>query len=228
MQKTGPLIRTKLHLPFTRPGLVSRPRLQEQIAQGLRGPLTLLAAPAGFGKTTLAASCVAGCGMTAAWLSLDKDDNRSGHFLHDLVAALQTADPTIGGEAARLLKTSPQIPPEVILTGLIKDLDVAGVERVLVLDDYQAIGNHAVHEQVSFLLEHCPNTFHLVIATRSDPPLPLTRLRARGQAVEIRAADLRFTEAQAVRWSRINANTTGVTGSNYRLVGALRLAWAPE
>jgi LuxR family maltose regulon positive regulatory protein len=85
MQKADTLIRTKLHLPFTRPGLVSRPRLQEQIAQGLRGPLTLITAPAGFGKTTLVASCVTGCGMPVAWLSLDKDDNQVERFLNYLV-----------------------------------------------------------------------------------------------------------------------------------------------
>ena len=108
MQKADPLIRTKLRLPFTRPGLVPRPRLQEQIAQGLRGPLTLITAPAGFGKTTLVASCVAGCGMPVAWLSLDKNDNQAGRFLTYLIAALQEADnrigergrPTHGGDTA--------------------------------------------------------------------------------------------------------------------------------
>src|SRR5512146_1255475 len=100
MQKADALIRTKLRLPFTRPGLVSRPRLQQQIAQGLRGPLTLITAPAGFGKTTLVASCVDACGMPVAWLSLDRDDNQEGRFLKYLVAALQQADPSIGNEAA--------------------------------------------------------------------------------------------------------------------------------
>src|SRR5512139_3699617 len=99
MQKADPLIRTKLRLPFTRPGLVPRPRLQEQVVQGLRGPLTLVTAPAGFGKTTLAASCVTGCGMPVAWLSLDKDDNQAGRFLAYLVAAVRGADPAIGCEA---------------------------------------------------------------------------------------------------------------------------------
>ncbi|MEJ2707215.1 MAG: hypothetical protein P8074_06340, partial [Anaerolineales bacterium] len=92
MSKVNTLIRTKLRLPFTRPELVLRPRLQEQIAQGLRGPLTLITAPAGFGKTTLVASCVAGCGMPVAWLSLDKNDNQEGRFLNYLIAALQGVD----------------------------------------------------------------------------------------------------------------------------------------
>jgi len=106
MQQADTLIRTKLHLPFTRPELVPRPRLQARITEGLRGPLTLITAPAGFGKTTLVASCVAGCGMPVAWLSLDKNDNQAGRFLSYLVAALQEADRTIGSEAAQLLKRS--------------------------------------------------------------------------------------------------------------------------
>jgi len=200
MQQADTLIRTKLHLPFTRPELVSRPRLQQQIAQGLRGPLTLITAPAGFGKTTLVASCIAGPGMPIAWLSLDKDDNQAGRFLSYLIAALQEADHTIGSEAARLLAASQQAPTETILTNLINDLDNPHKEIVLVLDDYQFIHSQAVHEEVTFLLEHCPKTFHLVIAARSDPPLPLARLRARDQLVELRATELRFTDPEAAHF----------------------------
>jgi LuxR family maltose regulon positive regulatory protein len=138
--------------------------------------------------------------MPIAWLSLDKDDNLAGRFLNYLVAALQQADNTIGSEAAQLLAAAHQAPPEAVLTSLINDLDAAGGEIALVLDDYQLINSQAVHEQVAFLLEHCPKTFHLVIATRSDPPLPLTRLRARGQMVELRTADLRFTEPEAAQF----------------------------
>ena len=138
--------------------------------------------------------------MPVAWLSLDKDDNRDGRFLSYLVAAFQNADHTIGSEAAQLLAASQQALPEVVLTSLINDLDGANSEIVLVLDDYQYISSQAVHEETLFLLDHCPNTLHMVIATRSDPPLPLTRLRARGQAVELRAADLRFTQGEAAQF----------------------------
>ena len=200
MQKAETLIRTKLRLPFTRPGLVSRPRLQEQIAQGLRSPLTLITAPAGFGKTTLVASCIASCGMPIAWLSLDKNDNQVGRFLSYLVAALQEADDTIGNEAEELVAASQRVLPEAVLTSLINDLDSANTEIVLVLDDYQFINSQDVHEQVAFLLEHCPTTLHIVIATRSDPPLLLARMRARGQTVELRAADLRFTKPEAAQF----------------------------
>jgi LuxR family maltose regulon positive regulatory protein len=168
--------------------------------EGLCGPLTLITAPAGFGKTTLVASCVTSCGMPVAWLSLDKNDNQAGRFLNYLVATLQQADNTIGSDAAQLLAAARQAPPEAILTSLINDLDMAGREIALVLDDYQLINSQAMHEEVAFLLEHCPKTFHLVIATRSDPPLPLARLRARGQAVEIRTADLSFTEPEAAQF----------------------------
>jgi LuxR family transcriptional regulator, maltose regulon positive regulatory protein len=200
MQKADPLIRTKLHLPFIRPGLVSRSRLQDRILSGLCGPLTLITAPAGFGKTTLVASCVIGCGMPAAWLSLDKDDNQTGRFLTYLTAALQAADNRIGNDAAQLMEGIQQAPPEAVLTSLINDLDNTNAEIVLVMDDYHLISSLAVHEEVAFLLEHRPNTLHLVIATRSDPPLPLARLRARGQTVELRTEDLRFSEAEAVQF----------------------------
>ncbi len=135
-----------------------------------------------------------------AWLSLDKDDNQAGRFLSYLVAALQEADHRIGNGAEELVAASQQALPEAVLTSLINDLDRANTETALVLDDYQFISSQAVHEAVAFLLEHCPNTFHLVIATRSDPPLPLARLRARGQTFELRAADLRFTEPEAAQF----------------------------
>jgi LuxR family maltose regulon positive regulatory protein len=200
LDNTDTLIRTKLRLPFTRTGLVARPRLQEKFAQGLHGPLTLITAPAGFGKTILAASCVSRYGMPVAWLSLDKDDNQVERFLKYLVAAMQETFPTIGGEAAQLLAGSQQAPTGRILTGLINGLTDASKDIVLVLDDYQFISNQAVHEAVVFLLEHCPQTLHLVIVTRSDPPLPLARLRSRGQMVELRAADLRFSEMEAAQF----------------------------
>jgi LuxR family maltose regulon positive regulatory protein len=200
MQEANTLIRTKLHRPFTRPDLVSRPRLQARIAEGLRRPLTLVAAPAGFGKTTLVASSIDECGVPVAWLSLDKDDNQVKRFLRYLVAALQEAGGSIESEAAQLLAAARQAPPEAVLTRLINDLEAAGEEIALVLDDYQFIRSQAVHEAVAFLLDHCPKPFHLVIASRSDPPLPITRLRARGQAVELRAADLSFTEAEAAQF----------------------------
>ena len=200
MQMADTLIRTKLHLPFTRSRLVPRPRLQARIAAGLQGPLTLVIAPAGFGKTTLVASCVVGYGMPAAWLCLDKDDNQAGRFLYYVVAALQAADDTIGSEAAQRMAMARPPSPEEVLTSLINDLDRLIREIILVLDDYQFINNPVVHDQVTFLLQHCPKTFHLVIVTRSDPPLPVAHFRARAQTAELRAADLSFTEPEAAQF----------------------------
>jgi DNA-binding SARP family transcriptional activator len=196
----GPLIRSKLRLPFTRAKLVSRPRLAETFGQGLRTPLTLIAAPAGFGKTTLVASCVSAWACPVAWLSLDENDNHAPHFLSYLVAALQEADPAIASEAAQMLAAVQPLSPETVLASLVDDLEVSDRNLVLVLDDYQFIRNPAVHRAVAFLVEHGPPSFHLLIASRSDPPLPLTRLRARGQLVELRTADLSFSEPETAQF----------------------------
>ena len=200
MKKADTLIRTKLRPPPTRIALVPRPRLQTQIIEGLRGPLTLIAAPAGFGKTTLVASCIADAGMPVAWLSLDKNDNQVGRFLSYLIAAIQSVDNRIGHNADQLMAGMQPAPSEAVLTSFINDLEATTGEIVLVLDDYQFINHQAVHAQMAFLLEHCPNTFHLLVATRSDPPLPISRLRARGQMVELRAADLRFTDSEVAQF----------------------------
>ncbi len=200
MQKADPILHTKLHLPFTRPELVLRPRLQKVILHGFNGPLTVITAPAGFGKTTLLASSITGCEMPVAWLSLDKNDNQAGRFLTYLIAALQHADDRIGCEAVQLMAGIQQASSEAVLTSVLNDLVTSQTEIVLVLDDYQLISNPAAHENVAFLLEHQPSSFHLAISTRSDPPLPLARLRARGQTVELRAADLRFTEEETAQF----------------------------
>ena len=195
--KTDSLIRTKLHLPFTRQSLVTRSRLQARVLEGLHGPLTLVIAPAGFGKSTLAASSVTKAGWPVAWLSLDQNDNQVGRFLTYLVAAFRTIDERIGDEAGQLLQGAPPAPSEAVLTSLINNLDAAPVDRVLVLDDYQFMTSPAVHSELTFLIEHSPRTLHLLLATRSDPPLPLARWRARSELVELRAADLRFSVDEA-------------------------------
>jgi LuxR family maltose regulon positive regulatory protein len=157
-------------------------------------------APAGFGKTTLVAASLTDCPLLVAWLSLDKDDNQVERFLIYLLAALQSVDPQVGKEAAHLMTGMQLASPEAVLTHVINDLDYNHTEMVLVLDDYQFISNDIVHQILAFLIEHCPSTLHLLIVTRSDPPLPLARLRARGQMVELRANDLRFTPGEAVEF----------------------------
>ncbi len=208
-----PILATKLYIPPPQPNGVPRPRLIKQLEEGLHRKLTLVSAPAGFGKTTLIREwahsgirargyeqrTVAETSTTKyAWLSLDEGDNDPVRFLTYLIAALQTVEANLGGDALSILQ-SPQAPPPVegILTALINDVADPSPRLVLALDDYHLVENPLVHEALTFLLEHLPPQFHLVIATREDPPFPLARYRARGQLSELRAADLRFTPAEA-------------------------------
>jgi LuxR family maltose regulon positive regulatory protein len=192
---TGPLLEAKLHAPRRRRGLVARPRLGERLGRGAEAALTLVSAPAGFGKTTLLTEWLAAAaaeGRSAAWLSLDRRDNDPALFWTYLVAALRTAAPGVGASALALLQP-PQAPTEAILTTLLNDLGAVPDDVVLVLDDYHVIDTRDVHDGMAFLLEHLPPRIHLVIAGRADPVLPLARWRGRGELVEFRAADLRFT-----------------------------------
>src|SRR4028119_2416766 len=186
------VLATKLYVPQPRPRVVLRPRLIERLNEGLYRKLTLISAPAGFGKTTLVSGWVAGCDRPAAWLSLDEGDNDPTRFLSYLVAALQTIAPNIGEGVLGALQ-SPQPPStESTLTALLNEITAVSDDLVLVLDDYHVIDARAVDDALTFLIEHLPPQVHLVIATREDPHLPLARLRARGQLTELRAADLRL------------------------------------
>src|SRR5713101_9139096 len=192
-----PILATKLYIPPLRPKVVSRPRLLERLNEGLHRKLTLIAAPAGFGKTTLVSAWVAGCDRQVAWLSLEEGENDPTLFLTYLVAALQTIAPTIGVGVLGVLQ-SPQPPPtEAILTALLNEITTLPGHFVLVLDDYHVIDAQAVDMAFTYLVEHLPPQMHLVIATREDPQLPLARLRARSHLTELRAADLRFTASEA-------------------------------
>ncbi|MBA3473304.1 MAG: hypothetical protein H0T57_08795 [Rubrobacter sp.] len=192
-----PILATKLYIPPPRPKVVLRPRLIERLNEGLHRKLTLISAPAGFGKTTLVSEWVAGCERPAAWLSLDEGDNDPTRFLAYLVAALRTIAADIGEGVLGVLQ-SPQPPPtESILTALLNEITTIPDDFVLVLDDYHVIDAKPVDNALAFLLEHLPPRMHLVIATREDPHLPLARLRVQGQLSELRAADLRFTPSEA-------------------------------
>jgi len=202
------ILATKLYIPPPRPGFVPRPRLIERLNEGRGRKLTLVSAPAGFGKTTLVGEWIShpalpveqGSSMRAAWLSLDEDDGDPARFLAYLVAALQTIDAELGKGVLAALR-SPQPPPaETLLTGLVNEIAALPEHFVLVLDDYHQVDSEAVDRALTFLLEHLPPQMHLVIAGREDPPLPLARLRARGQLAELRAADLRFTPAEAAEF----------------------------
>ncbi|MBK9715654.1 MAG: AAA family ATPase [Kouleothrix sp.] len=216
-----PILATKLYIPPPRPNIVLRPRLIARLSAGLHRKLTLIAAPAGFGKTTLVSEWLASLSselhvlsselsqtehtqtsklktqnFNVAWLSLDEGDSDPIRFLAYLVAALQTIAPTIGAGVVAALQ-SPQPPIESVLTALLNDITAIPDSFVLVLDDYHVIDAPPIDAALAFLLEHMPPQMHLVITSREDPQLPLARLRVRDQLTELRAADLRFTPAEA-------------------------------
>lgn len=196
-----PLVETKLHAPRRRRGLVHRPRLAGRFVSGDQPALTLVSAPAGFGKTTLLTEWVADGERPTAWLSLDARDNDSALFWSYLIAAVQVAVPGAGDAALSLLQSDPSA-REAVATTLLNDLDALATDLVVVLDDYHVIESTDVHESLAFLVEHLPPQVHLVLASRSDPPLALARMRVRGELLEIRAADLRFTPNEASAYFR--------------------------
>jgi LuxR family maltose regulon positive regulatory protein len=194
------LLATKFYIPQVTPELVSRPRLIERLKTGLLRKLTLISAPAGFGKTTVLSEWIhqsegaeSHVRPPVAWVSLDRGDNDPALFWAYFIAALQTIEENIGDSTLGALQ-SPQPPLiESILTTLINEIAAVPDHFTLVLEDYHLIESQAIHDALAFLLDHLPQQMHLVIATRADPPLPLALLRGRGQLTEIRAADLRFT-----------------------------------
>ena len=193
------LLATKLHLPRPRPGFVPRPRLTERLDEGLAQGLVLVCAPAGYGKTVLLADWARRGQQPVAWLSLDAGDNDPARFWRHVVAALERARPAVGERVAPLLGPPAPSSFEPLVTALINEL-AAGPDAdgaLLVLDDYHVIGSQPVHESLRFFLEHRPAGICVVLASRSDPPLALARLRARGQLAELRGAELRFTVGEA-------------------------------
>ena len=195
-----PVLATKLYLPPPRPEVVLRPRLTGLLNEGLHCRLTLICAPAGFGKTTLVGEWLSGCQRPAAWLSLDEGDNDPTRFLAYLVAALRTIAADIGDGVLGALR-SPRPPSiESVLTALLNEIIAIEDDFVLVLDDYHVVDARPVDDALAFLIEHLPPRMHLAVATREDPHLPLARLRVRGQLSEVRAADLRFTPDEAAEF----------------------------
>lgn len=207
MYKAEQLLSTKFYIPPTRPELIERPRLLQQTNEGLHHKLTLISAPAGFGKTTLVSEWVEQLRLEdpdkvqiIAWLSLDENDNEPKRFLTYFIHALKQAkgiETDLGESALGMLQSSQPPPPEIVLTSLINDFVNFNEDIILVLDDYHVIEMPAIDDALVFLLDHLPSNLHLVITSRVDPSLPLPRLRARGQVTELRAADLRFTLDEA-------------------------------
>ena len=195
-----PLLATKLYAPPPRPGAVSRPRLTQRLNEGLERRLTLISAPAGFGKTTLISewrSAPPAGDLPCAWVSLDPDDNEPARFWTYVLAALGQVQAGLGAGVLPMLRAPKPPPIGVIMTALINEFAALSDPFLLVLDDYHVIEADPIHEALTFLLEHAPPQLHLAIASRADPPLPLHRLRGRGQLAELHAGDLRFTGDEA-------------------------------
>ncbi|MFM8321618.1 MAG: LuxR C-terminal-related transcriptional regulator [Chloroflexota bacterium] len=205
----APVLATKLYIPQVAPNAVHRPRLIERLNQGLHRKLTLISAPAGFGKTTLVSEWLdnqvrtesAGeAQVRSAWLSLDEDDGDPGRFLSYLSAALKGAAPELASERAEAWQASQPAPIESTLAALVNEIAAIPGKLILVLDDYHRIDSQPIDAALAFLIERQPPNLHVVITTREDPGFPLARLRARGQLTELRAADLRFAPADAAEF----------------------------
>ncbi|MBI3172518.1 MAG: AAA family ATPase [Chloroflexi bacterium] len=193
------LIKTKTNIPVLKRDLVPRKRINEALSKGLHAgrKLTLISAPAGFGKTTLVCEWLEICKIPAAWISLDENDGDAARFLTYLVTALQTLISGVGDSVLAALQSSQPVAAKDLLITLLNELSSIEDGFILVLDDFHAIDSKAVDDLLAFLVDHIPPQMHLVITTREDPALPLARLRARNQLTEVRAAELRFTEDEA-------------------------------
>lgn len=211
------LINTKFYQPPTRPELVARPQLIERLDAGMQRKLTLISAPAGFGKTTLVSSwCSAQhTHLRHTWLSLDAGDNDPSRFWSYVTAALQRVHPAVKEQVMPLLHLLPAPPIESILTVLINILADLTDDLILILDDYHVITTQAIHDAVTFFLNYLPPHMHVLIASRSDPPLPLMHLRAQGQLSELRATDLRFSYDEVTAFLK---QATGLVLSHTEIV----------
>jgi len=211
------LLQTKLFIPPLRPSLVPRHRLIEQLNQGKQGKVTLVSAPAGFGKTTLVVAWLAEerrsggeysnfqslvPDISACWLSLDENDNSLSRFFTYLIAAVQTVAPKFGSSLLSSLQSAQPQNETAVTQTLLNELAQASHPLTLILDDYHVITNTAVHQTLATLIDHLPPHIHLIITSREDPPLPLPRWRVRGQLTEIRADNLRFNTEEAADFLR--------------------------
>lgn len=218
------LLQTKLYVPRLRPSLIPRPHLIEKLNTGLGGKLTLISAPAGFGKTTLVSEWIAGGERPFTWLSLDERDSDLTRFLPYLIAALQIVTPSLGKRALGMLESPQPASTESVLTTLLNEIAAIPEEFALVLDDYHVVDTQPIDQALTFLLEHLPPQMHLVITTRQDPGLPLARLRVRGLLTELRAADLRFTVAETAEFLN-QAMRLNISAKNIAMLEARTEGW---
>jgi LuxR family maltose regulon positive regulatory protein len=189
------LLQTKLYIPPIRPNLVPRTNLVDRLNRGLNQglKLTVISAPAGYGKSTLASEWIASSRTPVAWLSLDEADNDPALFFIYLIAAIQQIDPDIGVDIQSIVEPGVDVPIENLLTALVNDITASATRFVLILDDYHIIHEVKVHQALDFLFDHFPPVMHMVIVSRTMPPMPLGRLRVQRELSEIRQVDLRFS-----------------------------------
>lgn len=219
------LLLTKLYVPPPSPRVVHRASLIARLNEGLeRGcKLTLVSAPVGYGKTTLVSDWLSMLNNRAAWLSLDPEDDDPRRFWTYVITALQTIQPELGQAVVALLQV-PQMPPiENLLSDLINQITILSDKIILVLDDYHLMASSSLHQSLNYLLDHMPSQMHLVIITREDPPLPLPQMRAKGQMVELRIKDLRFTMEESAEFLNhkmgLNLYPKGITALGQRTEG---------
>jgi LuxR family maltose regulon positive regulatory protein len=194
------LLTSKFYYPLPGLDLVQRPHILTSLEAGLKGKLTLVSAPAGFGKTTVVSEWIRGSGHPTAWLSLDKNDNDLSRFLIYLIAALQNIDSEIGVDVQAVLEESLSPNHEILLTRLIREMERLSEKSIIVLDDYHLIDSKPIHDDINFLIEYLPPSIHIVICGRTDPPLPIARLRVHGEVNEVRTSQLRFTESEVANF----------------------------
>jgi LuxR family maltose regulon positive regulatory protein len=225
-RRSGPLLTTKFAIPTTRANMVARTRLTDRLNASPAQRLILVVAPAGWGKTSVVSEWIARQPeelRSVAWVSMDVGDNDLTRFLLYLTAALNTAHPGLGETAHSLLLSPQPAPSDIILTLLLNEISASDRAVTVVLDDYHLITAPPVHEAMTFLLEHLPPSLNLILATRADPPLPLPRMRARGQLLEIRADDLRFTHEEAAVFLNqgmgLNLDAEAIAGLEARTEG---------
>jgi len=227
-----PLLKTKLAMPLIRANLVARPKLYKRLTAdlpqeaGFGRKLTLVSAPAGYGKTTIVTQWLDRLPYPVAWLSLDEKDDDPARFLAYLIAALSNVQANFGTKIRELL-ASPQSPPQDMLTAvLINEITDITEFFVIALDDYQLLGNSVIHQLINTLIENQPTNLHLVIATREDPPFPLSKLRARGQVIEIRQSDLQFSPKEVVEFLSKTVSIGNLDQEDIRALTRRTEGWA--
>ena len=195
---TQPILSTKLYYPSLQTSWVKRERLIGKLNECFSAKLTIVSAPAGFGKTTLLSEWIEQSKHKVGWVSLDSGDNDPKRFLTYCIAALQRVQPDFGENSESLIQSPQQVSPESIITAFINEINESLKESVLILDDYHVIDSTEVHQSLSFFIEHLPQNLHLIVSGRHDPPIPLSRLRARKHLLEVRESDLRFTTEETI------------------------------